>query len=208
MLNLENMNALHMDVLKEIGNIGIANAVTSISALLNKKVRMSTPRVNLVEFKNIANYVGGPENILVGILVGISEDVNGMMMFLMQMGTARELVDAIMSGMSKDPEKDGQFTEMELSAIQEIGNIMAGSYLGSLSSLTNLKIRPSVPMLSIDMANALLSVPAIEFGKIADHVLYIESELIVDKVDVSSYFILVPNMESFERIMKSLGVDA
>ena len=202
----DNLNDMHLDVLKEIGSIGTGNAVTAISSLLNKKVQMNMPSVNLVEFGNVADFVGGPENILVGVLVGISSDINGMMMFLMDMDTARHLVNSILSGMGGSEDSDGEFGELELSVIEEISNIMAGSYLGSLSGLTNLRIRQSVPLLSIDMANALLSVPAIEFGKMADHVLYINSSFTVDAVDVSGYFILVPDEESFVKIMKSLGV--
>ena len=200
-----NMNDMHLDVLKEIGSIGTGNAVTAISSLLNKKVQMNMPTVNLVEFKNLADFVKGPENILVGVLVGITSDINGMMMFLMDMDTAKHLVKSILSGMGGHNDT-GEFGELELSTIAEISNIMAGSYLGSLSGLTNLHIRQSVPMLAIDMANALLSVPAIEFGKMADHVLFINSSFSVENVDVSGYFILVPDEDSFVKIMRSLGV--
>ena len=203
----EKMDDMHLDVLKEIGSIGTGNAVTSISGLLNKKVQMGVPSVELVDFRHIADFVGGPENILVGVLVGISSDINGMMMFLMDIDTAKNMTDTVLGGMGGDAPEDGSlFNEMQLSVISEIGNIMAGSYLGSLSGLTNLKIRQSVPMLAIDMANALLSVPAIEFGKMADHVLFINSGFFVEQVAVSGYFILVPDEESFIKIMKSLGV--
>jgi len=200
-----NLNEMHLDVLKEIGSIGTGNAVTAISSLLNKKVQMEMPTVNLVEFGDLADFVGGPENILVGVLVGITSDINGMMMFLLDMDTAKHLVSSVLAGMGGGS-ADDEFGELELSTIEEISNIMAGSYLGSLSGLTNLRIRQSVPMLAIDMANALLSVPAIEFGKMADHVLYINSSFSVEDVDVSGYFILVPDEESFKKIMKSLGV--
>ena len=200
----DKMNDVHLDVLKEIGSIGTGNAVTAISSLINKKVKMNMPTVNLVNFSEVADFVGGPENILVGVLVGITEEINGMMMFLMDMETSRHLVNSVLDGMGSRAAEE--FGELELSTISEISNIMAGSYLGSLSGLTNLRIRQSVPMLSIDMANALLSVPAIEFGKMADHVLFINSSFSVDKVDVSGYFILVPDENSFIKIMRSLGV--
>lgn len=205
----DRMNDMHLDVLKEIGSIGTGNAVTAISSLINKKVQMNMPTVNLVEFSEVADFVGGPENILVGVLVGISSEINGMMMFLMDMDTSKHLVKNVLDGLggnSSSEDSEEGFGELELSTISEISNIMAGSYLGSLSGLTNLRIRQSVPMLAIDMANALLSVPAIEFGKMADHVLFINSSFSVENVDVSGYFILVPDEESFVKIMRSLGV--
>lgn len=96
-------------------------------------------------------------------------------------------------------------TEMELSALNEIGNIITGAYLNSLSSLTNMKIFPSIPYLSIDMAGAILSVPAIEFGAIGDKILLIQSQFTDDKV-LDGYFILVPDVDSYDKIMASLGM--
>ncbi|MCL1988133.1 MAG: chemotaxis protein CheC [Firmicutes bacterium] len=202
-----NLNEMHLDVLKEIGSIGTGNAVTAVSSLINKKVQMNVPSVELIEFDTLADFVGGPEIILVGVLIGISDDVSGMIMFLMDIDTAHNLLGSVLSSMGIEASTDGSLSELELSAIEEISNIMAGSYLGSLSGLTNLRVRQSVPMLAIDMANALLSVPAIEFGKMADHVLFINSSFSVENVAVNGYFILVPDEDSFAKIMRSLGVE-
>ena len=72
--------------------------------------------------------------------------------------------------------------------------------------LTNLKMVPSVPDLSIDMLNAILSVPAIEFGKLGDKALLIESQFRDEEMDVCGYFILIPTMESYAHILNSLGM--
>lgn len=101
------------------------------------------------------------------------------------------------------------FDDIEMSAVMEIGNIISGAYLRSLSEMTNLKIDVSVPMLQIDMAGAILSVPAIEFGKIGDKVLLIETEFdeaADNNETISGYYILVPELESYEKILESLGV--
>ena len=195
---------LHLDVFKEIGTIGAGNAVSSLSKLLGKKVDMSVPVVNLEEFKNIANFVGGPETLVYGILVQITGDINGIIIFLVKQQSAGQLVSFMMNRPVAD---ERQLNEIEQSALQEIGNIMASSYLGSLSGLTHKKIIPSVPYLCIDMANAVLSVPAIEFGKVADRALFIESVFKADQSEVSGYFILVPDLPSFHTILTSLGVE-
>jgi chemotaxis protein CheC len=95
---------------------------------------------------------------------------------------------------------------MEASTIQEIGNIMISSYLGSMTGMLNINMRPSVPYMSIDMANAILSVPAIEFGKVADRALFIESKFSVDAVDIKGCFIFIPDMQSLDSILSGLGV--
>ena len=75
-----------------------------------------------------------------------------------------------------------------------------------MSSLTGLKITVSVPSLVIDMAGAILSVPAIQFGLIADQVLFIETVFKEGKSSVYGNLFLLPDMASFEKILSKLGV--
>ena len=196
---------IRLDILREIGNIGTGNAVTSLSKMMGKKVTMQTPVINMVEFKNIAEFLGGPEQVVIGILVGLSGDINGIMMFLTRKDTAHKLVAMLMGAVGAELADEDDFTEMELSALEEIGNILTSSYLGSLAGLIGKTVKPSSPFLSMDMANAVLSVPAIEFGKAADSALIIETLFEAEGENVSGYFILVPDPPSFQMIMSSLG---
>ena len=95
---------------------------------------------------------------------------------------------------------------MDLSALQEVGNILSGSYLSSLSTLTNLNLTMSVPSLAMDMAVAIISVPVILFGQVGDRVMLIETDLFEGTYHVKSNFFLIPDEDSFEILLKSLGV--
>lgn len=200
-LNLEEMTETYYDVLKEIGNIGAGNATTALATMLQCKVDMKVPQVRLLEFKDVGSEIGGEEQIVVGVYLAVEGDITGSIMFILPEGAARHLVEKLM-GMQLSG--DG-FGEMEISAIKEIGNIITGAYLNSLSMMTNLKILPSIPSLSIDMAGAILSVPAIEFGTMGDDILLIETQF-TDDMDMNGYFILVPDIESYAKILKSLGI--
>ena len=200
---LDNLNDLQFDVLKEIGNIGAGNATTALAKMMNMKIDMNVPRVDLVPFTNLPDIFGSPEEVLAGILVQLDGDIKGMMMFLVKEKSAHNLVNSLMGGMIQSS-GDG-FSDMELSALGEIGNIIIGAYLSAMSNLTSLKISSSVPYISIDMAGALLSVPAIEFGKLGDKVLLIETQF--GELDfVNGYFLMVPELESYDAILSSLGM--
>ena len=95
---------------------------------------------------------------------------------------------------------------MEASALQEIGNIITGAYLSSLSNLTQMSINASIPYIAIDMAGAILSVPAIEFGKIGDKALLIQTEFGEKDTQVNGFFILIPTLDSYNAILTSLGL--
>ena len=86
------MSEQQFDVLKEIGNIGAGNAATALSKLINKKVDMSVPVVKLCDFDEITEFVGSEDTIMVGILLGIEGDINGMMMFLFDKASCSNLV--------------------------------------------------------------------------------------------------------------------
>ena len=109
--------------------------------------------------------------------------------------------------MQMDEEK---MEDMEFDILTEIGNIGAGNATTALAKLINeridISIIQTVPSLAIDMAGAILSVPAIEFGKLGDKALLIESQFRDDEIDVCGYFILIPTLESYSRILKSLGM--
>ncbi len=200
-LNLETMSAEFVDVLKELGNIGAGNAMTALAQLLNCKVDMKVPQVRLLEFKDVGALIGGEEQIMAGIYLAVEGDITGSIMFLLGKESARHLVNKLM-GMDIAGE---EFGEMEMSALMEIGNIITGAYLNSLASITNLKIFPSVPSLCVDMAGAILSVPAIEFGTLGDKILLIQSQF-MDEIKLDGYFIMVPDIESYAKILSSLGM--
>ncbi|MCI5880702.1 MAG: chemotaxis protein CheC [Lachnospiraceae bacterium] len=202
-MSLEKVTENYFDVLREIGNIGAGNAMTALSQLLQCKVDMQVPQVKLLEFKDVGALMGGEEQIMVGIYLAVEGDITGSIMFLVKQDSAKHLVNKIMMGMGGS-EGPG-LNEMELSAMKEVSNIITGAYLNSLSALTNLKIYPSPPELSVDMAGAILSVPAIEFGAIGDKILLIQSQFYDDTM-IDGYFILIPDLESYAKILRSLGM--
>lgn len=201
-LSLEQMTETYVDVLKEIGNIGAGNAMTALSQMLQCKVDMKVPQVKLLDLKDVGAMMGSEEQLMAGVFLGVEGDITGSIMFLIELNAAKSLVKKIMMGYESGAPA---FDEMEMSALQEVSNIITGAYLNSLSMLTNLKIYPTPPSISIDMAGAILSVPAIEFGFLGDKILLIQSQF-YDDVEIDGYFILIPDMDSYKKILSSLGI--
>lgn len=200
--DLNNMDGLYMDVLREIGNIGAGNAATSLAQMLQSKVDIKVPKIDLLDFSQVGEAMGGEEKIMAGIYLGIEGDLTGSIMFLVEESCAHILVAKLM-GMEVDP--DAEFDDIGKSALNEIGNIITGAYLSSLSTLTNLTAVATIPSLCIDMAGAILSVPAIEFGTMGDKMLMIETAF-TDDVDINGYFILCPDLESYDKLLGALGM--
>ena len=202
MVNLEKITDVYCDVLKEIGNIGAGNAMTALSQMIQCKVDMKVPKVCLLDFNEVGNLMGGEEQLMACVLFGVEGQVSGTMMFMIETVSAKHLLDKIMGACSPGAET---FTEMEASALQEVGNIITGAYLKALASFTNMKIISSPPLMTVDMAGAILSVPAIEFGQLGDKLLLIQTQFF-DEIEVNGYFILIPDVDSYVKIIGSLGL--
>lgn len=200
-VSFEKVTKEYYDVLKELGNIGAGNATTALAQMLQCKVDMKVPQVRLLDFKDVGEAMGGEEQIVIGIYLAVEGDITGSIMFVLERNAGKALVSKLM-GM---PATEGDFTEMEISALKEIGNIITGAYLNSLAQLTNLKMLPSIPDLNVDMLNAILSVPAIEFGIMGDQILLIQT-VFTDEVDLNGYFILMPDLESYAKMLGALGL--
>ena len=200
--SLDQVNDMYFDVLKEIGNIGAGNATTAISQMLSLRMDMEVPKVVLLTFQELPVAISAEEETVLGIYLEVEGDIDGSMMFLLKMESAHYLVNRLM-GRPEDYNKD--FDEMDLSALKEIGNIISGSYLSALSAMTNMVITSSVPYLALDMAAAILSVPAVQFGQYGDNALLIETAF-GDDVKIQGFFILMPDVESYDKILSSLGI--
>ncbi|MDI9493604.1 MAG: chemotaxis protein CheC [Bacillota bacterium] len=204
--NYEELNEVHIDVLREIGNIGAGNAATALASILDERVEMSLPVVRITDFDTAINALGGAEAMTMGVLVNFYGEANGMIMFLMKMEDAQKILSILLQGFNAE-EKTEEMTELKLSAIKEIGNILGSSYINAIATLTGLQINLSVPYIAIDMAGAIMSVPIIEFGSVGDKIMFIEEVFSGRENDLRSNVIMFAQIETLKLIMERLGLN-
>lgn len=200
---------MHLDVLKEIGNIGAGHAATSLSNLLDRKIDMRVPKVDLVSFDGMFDLAGGADEVVAGIFLQIEGDLSGSMFFVLSIDSANRFIQKLIGDTSFDFNVP-PFSEMGISAMQELGNILSGSYLSALSDFTGLKVYPTVPSLSVDMVGAIVSVGLIEISHMSDEVIVIDTEITErgenGTESINGHFFLLPDPSSYITIFRSLGV--
>ena len=202
--NYDELSAVELDCLKEIGNIGSGSAASSLAQMLGKNIIMRVPDVRVMDYEHVIDEMGGPEKIITGLLVRLDGDIKGMIMFLLEESFAKLVLSSFLGTEQSAPLV--ALDEIGISAIKEMGNIMAGSYLQAIAGLTGMFIDMTVPSMTIDMLGAIMSVPSIEFAEVGDRVLFIDEGFVVDGVDIKSNIILIPEMSSLNTLMKKLGV--
>lgn len=203
------INDLHLDVLKEIGNIGAAHAATSLSQLLNRKVDMFVPSVKLVTFDEMFELAGGAEEQIACIFLRIQGDVSGSMFFMLSLDSANHFIQ-LLTGDKTFDFHNPPVSEIGVSSMQELGNILSGSYLSALSDFTKLKIMPTVPSLAVDMVGAMISYGLVEISQYSDEVILIDTEICEEgnpaSEAINGNFFLLPDPDSYKTIFRSLGV--
>ena len=201
----EDLGAMEIDVLTEVGNIGAGNAMTALSSMIGQMVDIEVPAVNILGFQEAIDYAGGPEKTVVGIIVPIKDDIEGEILFLLE----NDIVELVVSTFFGTSDIDLLNLSPDMtSALTELGNIMAASYVNAIAELTGMKIEVEIPMLSVDMLGAIMSVPAAQMGELSDKLLYIDNLMLIDKVSVKSKMMLLPTVESLDKLLRSLGVIA
>jgi chemotaxis protein CheC len=133
----------------------------------------------------------------------VEGETPGNIFFILTQESAKKMLKNLVG---IEVENEGQYSEMELSALNEIGNILAGSYLSSLADFTNLYMSPTVPSLAIDMAGAILSYGLLQFGEMGDQALFIDTKFLDGVDEIEGHFFLIPDPESFQKIFSALGV--
>lgn len=203
------ITSLHLDVLKEVGNIGAAHAATALSDLLQKKIDMHVPSVQTVSFDEMMELAGGAEEVVVGIFLRIEGDADGSMFFILPVEQANHFIRGLIHDDTFDL-YNPPVSELGLSAMQEMGNILSGSYLSALSDFTGLKLYPTVPGLSIDMFGAIISIGLIDLSYVTDQVIVINTSIFEESEEVrqslKGNFFLLPDPQTFMKIFKALGV--
>ncbi|MDQ0206323.1 chemotaxis protein CheC [Alkalicoccobacillus murimartini] len=199
----------HLDVLKEIGNIGAGHAATSLSALLGKTIEMSVPEARVIPFQDLPDRMGGSENEIAAIYARIHGDTPGSVYFFSDVSHSESLIQQL-TGRPVYGTDRSSLNDYATSAYLETGNIVIGSFLSAFADLTSLTVSRDVPDLSIDMAGAIISHGLSQLLIQSDVAIFIETQMKIDGEKTSRNFgsiLLLFDPETFDVLFQSLGVN-
>lgn len=198
-MDYSSLSMIQLDALKEVSNIGAGNAATALSVLLNKKIDMSVPSVNVVRLEDVVEETGETE--VCGTVVRVLGDIAGNILLVFEKDTVRKIIGKLIGNEEKIDSEMGQ------SVLCEIANIISASYMNSIAQLTNLAIAPSVPAVAYDMLGAILTTTFIESNQYDEYILDIETVFLDEtEENIGGHFYYIPMPGSLEKILKSIGI--
>lgn len=204
MFDIDRMNADELDFFRELENIGAGNAATALSVLLSHPVSIRVPQAKLCGYNEICDILHGPENVVAGLLIGITEDIRGFILLVLDEPDAKALAHTVVDAIAGSDMPEEEREPLYPSALQEVANILVGAYVTAISELTGLKIDVSVPELVVDMAGAIMNLIAVAYGEFSDHALFMETEFRDESQDLFGHFFLVPDTESYDKLIKKM----
>lgn len=205
-MNVNDLNHDQLDFFRELENIGAGHAATALSTMLNQTVNIKVPRAQICEFNQICDFLNGPEALIIAQLVEISGDLSGFILMVQSEEDAQYLSGLLLGGDGGNPDENGNYSEMQISALQEIANILTGSYITAISGLTGFTINCSIPKMVIDMAGAVMNLPATAYGAYGDKVLFLETEYHDENRSITGHFFLIPDIDSYQNLLCKMGI--
>lgn len=200
---LNELDAMHLDVLREIGNIGSGNAATSLSSMLHTTVDIEVPSISLINYDHVSQYLGGKDNHVIGLALGLEADIDGVMLHVVQPKFASRIVNAFYP---KEIDSLEDIDEMDLSAIKETSNITTAAYVNSMATMTNMFINITPPVEYIDTVGNVLKQASDSFDSIGHQVIYIDENLFIAGTEIKSSMILILQMDSLKKLFGKLGI--
>ncbi len=191
------------DALREVGNIGSGNAATALAQFLNKKINMDVPSVSILPIEKIPEILGEPEDLIASVFLKVLGEAPGNIILLTTEESMYHFLTLVFDG--RQIKKIGH---LERSALQEMGNIIAGSFLCALNKLTSFNCVQSLPGFALDMAGAILNSIAALQGQYGEDALFLETRFTEGKKEILSKFFLVPDTGSLEKILMAIGVES
>ncbi len=194
---------MEIDTIREICSIGTGNAATALSGMIGKEVKITVPDVKIMGYNEAIDWIGGPEEITAGVLVGMQKDMQGVILCVQKLEFISMLTRNVLGYDIKAYE---DLTELESSALVEVGNIMISSFVSAICKMVDINVKQSIPAFAVDMQGAILAVPMVQYGIQSDYVLMVGADLICDGETLPSRMVFSPSIQSLNFLLKKLGV--
>ncbi|TFG89180.1 MAG: chemotaxis protein CheC [Candidatus Atribacteria bacterium] len=194
------LSTVQADAIQELGNIGAAHAATTLSLMLGSTIEMSVPAIKVIDLSQLGTYMGEESAAIVAFELQGEIAHGGYILFYITRESAVRMTNTIL-GIT---EINRPLSEMDQSALLEVGNIMVSAFLDATAELLGIIMLPSPPALTIDMAHAVMQSLIAQMQEETNEVLLFSTELVCREYKIDSDIIMMPERSTLLRIIELL----
>ncbi len=182
--------------LAEIANVGSGHAATALSQLVGRPVEIGYSEAMLTILAEAIDRIGAPMSRSAVVDTPIQAEA-GNMLLVFPDDTGEQICQLLGTSLSD---------EIGITALQEVGNILATSYLNAIVEMTGMPLEPEPPTVEVDLLGRLLSRSGASGGNPTDPTVLMRSQLTVESSTAKFSFLFVPRIGSVDALLERLGV--
>ncbi|HTP59128.1 MAG TPA: chemotaxis protein CheW, partial [Spirochaetia bacterium] len=188
--------------LEMVNNTSAIQASMSLSQFTGREIRVSFPESRLIPIGDVAETMGGEEASVGGIYVEVQGDLQGGILLVLPFDNLLEMEDLV-HGRQVGTTRD--LATVDLSAMCEMGNILAASFINTMADSTDLTVAPGVPEISVDMCLPVIDSVLAHFNQPGDEILITEAVIYGSGTEnVVCHLVLFLEPDSLARLMNAL----
>jgi len=186
-----------VDYLKEIVNIGIGRSANALNKIVKNRVTLKVPILQIITFQEFNSRLeGSTSNLLSIVSMDFKGDLSGKVELVFPSPSAVKIVDILTDKTYSDLEMD----QLRSSTLNEVGNIVLNSLIGTLGNLLKTRFRFSIPRFK----ECTIS-EATKSNSSSDYFIYAETHFSVNDINIDGRFTLFLEPQSHEHFIELLN---
>jgi two-component system chemotaxis sensor kinase CheA len=200
-----NMRECNRLLLEEVHNAGAIQASMAISQMTGLDILVSFPESHMVPLTEVADLLGGEEEPVGGIYVGLLKDLVGGILLVLPVADILKFHELLY----REPSSTCTSLEkVDLSGISELGNILAASFLNAMADETQLRIKSETPEITVDMCLPVIDSVLARFNQPGEHILLTRAEIFGgDTEHVVCHLLMFLEPESLQKLVNAITDD-
>lgn len=191
---------IELDGLKEIVNVGGGNAATSISQMINSRVDMDVPEVEVMDYNELYQKIIADDVEMHAVLSKIVGDIDGALLFVISDESGQKIAKMMLGS------DDKPSNEIIASAVTELTNILFNSFLRAIGDMLQIQLIASLPISRYDFFGAIISSAYMAFDHYDEQILVIHNEFTYNNESLDASLFLIPGEGVLDEIFKALGI--
>lgn len=205
------LTEIQRDALQEVGNIGAGNAANALAQMINKRVDINIPSVEMVELDEYASNISKKNEKLLVAWSNVVGKTRATVLTLFNIQDAIDITSIIVDDRDKSQidlrkkiNKASDFPELYHSAISELGHILGSHYVSAIGDLLGLRLMTEPPDMSVDTGAQLFKILKEEIGLLKKLSLVITTSVIITDIKITGTFLFIPSLETLQELLDAL----
>lgn len=190
-----------LEVIKEFANIGAGSAATALSSLMDVELMNEVTSCSVLPMSKVSDWLGGADQIVAGTYTYLCGELKSGILVVLPRKSAVTLLEHL----TKEKVDLASLTEIQKSALKEIGNICLCWYLIAVSKMIDIDMIPAPPDATVDMLGAVLDIPLASLAQKVDTVLAVHTCFKGIDEEFEGYFLMLPEESTLKLILERMA---